>query len=1263
MRRALAVGALLVLAIVGMAAAEAQAQPCPAANPSYDGPCGPTFTVPAWGDGGGWTDPSKYSTIQLADINGDGHDELLARNDQGLEVYWFDTTLGQWRPQVDADGVQQVLRDFRSPLPSDEGAPGLTSQGTTNWKQPYYYSTIHTGNVDGDPGDEVYARFADGLHVYKYVPPNGSTSINGGSWQRIAAGGPFSDAVGGDDPSIYSTIHLADLGLAVPVFFGRRRATSADPSPVRYGGLLNGQWGGTDRLESLFQQPLYPFGDAACGTPACYLSIQAANVAPVGTVPDFSTYPPEGTVYGDPNQILLRTAAGVSAWTQGTIGLADGSGLPWFAIGPASTYPNGLGSTDNPGPFADLPSADCPFSAAGASGPGSGDCLGTSPSYYETLQAANVDGRPGDELLARASDGLRVKRWNGGGYDSLATLTALAGAPGSIPPGVWGSIRTGDITGDGKADVLFVDAKGQLEAWTYNPGANQWSELPTSTPLNLGTDFVNNPAYYDTLQVGDVNGDGRADVVARGPFGIRTWFYCSGGASQVPGCASLHGQSGWSRYLPDGYAGFPARQCPVGVTGPCGQQGAFTSLTKLAKSDRVIPQSASSVRDVWTAENAPQPTDLTSLQRGLISIANCTGAVPGNPPSYQACTPPADSAGFTAAEWTAVVNEMLAESYNALQVVNLFAQLDSMRQSLFIAQNAALPAIGGDLGLQAAADSTATFSPQSFFAGATGIAASLAGISQPEISAALWVASELISMLPSASPTAMSTFQTTYAGLQGKFAQIVGETEKALQTQSQTVRQDGGLLSLVGQLRASGTWALDTIGMTSAANQAFAIWVYQTLMPTVYDRYAITDCFTGFRNSGNTCTGVPAGPGVIGGGQNFTTIGQRLDLQAGVPCVQGSVYSECSYTTPPADLMTQIWGPVSDTCTYQPGNAGTAWTFGSCSAGVDPRSSIGANTWDFNSYSGDFDVNGPVRLGAQAAAARDPLPPIVLGRGRIGRRAGKRAFALVSATTVLPRGVRLAGASVRLNRLLFESAGRGELAPPRAGRAARPLKLRRRGGGMFVANAPSHPGVRLALRRSGNHALVTVTLRISASLLRVPQACVALPAAIAPRALPHVELMTELVINDGHIRRLVRLTHRWRCARDARGNIDRLVSERPHRYPARGGLVLTLHGPRRAQPGTPAHYVAVVYNRRTDRRRLRSSLWDVVVDARRGRTLRVHELRRGRDRRLSFFRRLTPRQRGRYCVDVVATAPGAKAVRAQTCTSITNPSPPPIGLG
>ena len=107
---------------------------------------------------------------------------------------------------------------------------------------------------------------------------------------------------------------------------------------------------------------------------------------------------------------------------------------------------------------------DCPFSAGGATGAGSGDCLGSSPSYYETLQAADIDGVAGDELLARASDGLRVKKWvpgpSGGSWDVLSTLTALAGAASSVPDGMWGSIRTADIDGDGKHEVLFLDGKG-----------------------------------------------------------------------------------------------------------------------------------------------------------------------------------------------------------------------------------------------------------------------------------------------------------------------------------------------------------------------------------------------------------------------------------------------------------------------------------------------------------------------------------------------------------------------------------------------------------------------------------------------------------------------------------------------------------------------------------------------------------------------------------------------------------------------------------
>ena len=46
---------------------------------------------------------------------------MLARNDQGLEIYRFDTSVGQWRPQVDANGVPQALR-VAATAPSARGA-------------------------------------------------------------------------------------------------------------------------------------------------------------------------------------------------------------------------------------------------------------------------------------------------------------------------------------------------------------------------------------------------------------------------------------------------------------------------------------------------------------------------------------------------------------------------------------------------------------------------------------------------------------------------------------------------------------------------------------------------------------------------------------------------------------------------------------------------------------------------------------------------------------------------------------------------------------------------------------------------------------------------------------------------------------------------------------------------------------------------------------------------------------------------------------
>ena len=192
------------------------------ADDGYMGACGPRFVVPTWGDGGGWDDPSKYATIRLADVNGDGRDELLARNDQGIEVWTFDTGLGQWRPQVDANDVPQALTDFRSPKPGEDPA--------TDWTQPQYASTIRFADVDGRAGVEVLGRFEDGMRIYKYTPPAGTTDIDGGSWALLRSGGPFANApLGYSDPSLYLPLGVDPLGQldqtgAHPTLWSRSRS-------------------------------------------------------------------------------------------------------------------------------------------------------------------------------------------------------------------------------------------------------------------------------------------------------------------------------------------------------------------------------------------------------------------------------------------------------------------------------------------------------------------------------------------------------------------------------------------------------------------------------------------------------------------------------------------------------------------------------------------------------------------------------------------------------------------------------------------------------------------------------------------------------------------------------------------------------------------------------------------------------------------------------------------------------------------------------
>jgi hypothetical protein len=636
-----------------------------------------------------------------------------------------------------------------------------------------------------------------------------------------------------------------------------------------------------------------------------------------------------------------------------------------------------------------------------------------------------------------------------------------------------------------------------------------------------------------------------------------------------------------------------------------------------------------------------------------LSFTGCSGLKPGNPPSYTTCTPPVGSSGFSASDWTAVINETLAEIYSAEQVVSLFSQLNQVRRDTFIAENTALPAIDSQLKLAGAADLQTEFDVKEMYSTVLEILGAIAGEASGPLGVALEVSGTLIGALPSASPTLTSTLDTTYSGLQSKFASAVSEVDKALAVQSQAVRQSYGLLTLLGQLRTRGTWPaqLDQVGLKSEAQQGFSLWIYKQLLPTLYARYSVSNCLPRNLATGVECQGPAAGQGVIGGGTTFTALGPPPHRRPDTPChASDEVFvTYCTYETLPVDLATTLFGPVSSTCAYQPGKASTAWTFG-CNLGVPEQYSVSlagdANGWKFSSYSGD-----PVVMAGASGSAT------------VGARGGLRFTGRI----ILPRRFRLSRTRVVADRLLYEQGRRGELVRGPGGRAWDGVRLSRRGPGGVLTDRPRGPRLRLRLRRlSGQR----IAYHLSASRVRVlvPAACDRLAASDA-LVTPPVRLDLRLRLSDGRRRSMVSLPIVWRCVRARHGMITTLRTVAPKRLAARRGLGVSLRGPRTVKSGTTATYRVRVLDRRAgSRKRLRSALWHVIVEetteppqvSRRPTTVtrrrlairRIHELRRGRSRTYLLRVRVPRAARGRSCVSAMVLADAARPARARLCAHV-----------
>jgi hypothetical protein len=157
--------------------------------------------------------------------------------------------------------------------------------------------------------------------------------------------------------------------------------------------------------------------------------------------------------------------------------------------------------------------------------------------YAATMTLADVNGDGKADLVIRTSRGLfvalsdgknfgRPMLWSDGKDFSDAAVDPLTKKPmGWLADARYRTFRAADINGDGKSDICAMGPSGVVCALSNGARflrATNWENKFASHAVEEQGWLL--PGFMDTFMLGDLNGDGRADLIIRSASGLLTEF-------------------------------------------------------------------------------------------------------------------------------------------------------------------------------------------------------------------------------------------------------------------------------------------------------------------------------------------------------------------------------------------------------------------------------------------------------------------------------------------------------------------------------------------------------------------------------------------------------------------------------------------------------------------------------------------------------------------------------------------------------------------